>query len=86
MKNLKFVLTFWIIFIAGIFTLTMLFYFIAIGKMGYMPEFEELENPKSNLASEVISTDGKILGKFYLENRNNITYLNINSDLRNALR
>ena len=50
-----------------------------------MPTFEELENPNSSLATEVISTDNQVIGKFYLQNRSNIAYENINPNLRNAL-
>lgn len=50
-----------------------------------MPTFEELENPNSSLATEVITTDQKIIGKFYLENRSNVSYENLNANLKNAL-
>jgi len=50
-----------------------------------MPTFEELENPNSSLATEVISTDNQVIGKFYLQNRSNIAYENINQNLKNAL-
>ena len=53
--------------------------------MGYMPTFEELENPNSSLSTEVISTDQKVIGKFYLQNRSNISFENINPNLKNAL-
>jgi penicillin-binding protein 1A len=53
--------------------------------MGYMPSFEELENPNSSIATEVISTDNQIIGKFYVQNRSNIVFENINPNLRNAL-
>jgi penicillin-binding protein 1A len=39
-----------------------------------MPSFEDLENPDSNLATEIISTDGVTIGKFYNENRTSIKY------------
>ena len=50
-----------------------------------MPSFEELENPKSNLASEIYSSDNKILGKFYIENRSNIHYSDLSPNLVNSL-
>ena len=62
-----------------------MFWLIAIGKMGYMPSFEELENPNSSLATEVISTDKQVIGRYYLQNRSNIAYENINANLKNAL-
>jgi penicillin-binding protein 1A len=83
--NRKFFFTFWVIFIGGVSTIALLFYLIGKGYMGYMPTFEELENPNSSVATEVISTDKQIIGKFYVENRNNIDYINVNFNLRNAL-
>lgn len=50
-----------------------------------MPTFEELENPKSNLASEVYSEDNKLLGKFYIENRSNTHFSDLDTNLVNAL-
>ncbi len=50
-----------------------------------MPTFEELENPNNSLATEVITTDKQVIGRFYLQNRSNIVYENINDNLRNAL-
>lgn len=52
---------------------------------GFMPSFEELENPKSNLASEVISADQELLGKYYIENRSNIHYSDLSPNLVNAI-
>src|SRR5580658_7770136 len=84
-SNKKIIASFWVLYSLGILTLVLLFYMIANGKMGYMPSFQELENPNSSLATEVISTDHVTIGKFYLENRSNIGYENINPNLRNAL-
>jgi penicillin-binding protein 1A len=52
---------------------------------GPMPTFEELENPKSNLASEVISEDHKLLGTFFIQNRTFIGYDKISPNLVRAL-
>ena len=35
---------------------------------------EQLENPKNSLATEIISEDGKVLGKYFYENRSNIKF------------
>jgi penicillin-binding protein 1A len=46
------------------------FFFLPLGDLfGSMPSFEDLENPDSNLATEIISSDGVTIGKFYNENR-----------------
>ncbi|MBL0309784.1 MAG: transglycosylase domain-containing protein [Bacteroidetes bacterium] len=81
----KIYLGLWAMFLVGVSTIILLFYLIANGKMGYMPTFEDLENPNNSLATEVITTDQKIIGKFYLENRSNVAYENLNSNLKNAL-
>ena len=36
------------------------------GTFGTLPSFEELENPKSNLATEIYSEDGVLLGSYYV--------------------
>jgi len=58
---------------------------IASGKYGKLPGFEELENPNSALASEVYTADGILLGKYYYENRSNVSYDNLSPNLINAL-
>ncbi|MDB5281437.1 MAG: rane carboxypeptidase/penicillin-binding protein [Bacteroidota bacterium] len=85
MRRHKLLVAFWAMFVLGICTIVLVFYLIAIGKMGYMPSLKELENPNSSIATEVISTDKVVIGKFYLQNRSNIAYENINPNLRNAL-
>lgn len=81
----KIFIVLWGVFFIGIASATLLFYLIANGKMGYMPTFEELENPNNSLATEVITTDQKVIGKFYLQNRSNVAYENLNTNLKNAL-
>ena len=73
--------------VAGLFLLTvLLFILIANGKMGYMPTFEHLENPRTNIASEIYSCDGELLTTFFLEeNRNPVEYKDIPPFLINAL-
>ena len=59
----------------------------AVGGLGYMPNIETLENPKINLASQVISEDGKMLGSFYYKNQNRtfVDYNELPDHLVNAL-
>ena len=61
------------------------FTLLSLGWLGFMPSFEELENPKSNQATEVISADGEILGFIGIENRSNVTYDELSPNLINAL-
>ena len=83
-KPFNYIVKFWLI-VAGLFLLTLLFFYgVAQGWFGTMPSFEELENPKSNLASEVISSDGVVLGTYFIENRSNVDYHHISPNLINA--
>ncbi|HOK73616.1 MAG TPA: transglycosylase domain-containing protein [Bacteroidales bacterium] len=62
-----------------------MFLLISAEKLGPMPTFEELENPENNLAAEVYSEDGVLLGKFYIENRTWTDYKDISKNVINAL-
>jgi penicillin-binding protein 1A len=57
----------------------------AIGVFGDLPTFDQLENPKNNLATEIISEDGIVLGKYFFENRSRARYNEIPENLINAL-
>lgn len=76
---------FWISFVALIVLIVLFFIAITYGVFGKMPTFEELENPKSNLATEIISADGKLLGKYYVENRSNTQFHELSPNVINAL-
>ena len=49
----------------------------ALGVFGRMPSFEELENPRSNLATEIYSEDGKVIGSFFVQNRSYVQYADL---------
>ncbi|MBL7928269.1 MAG: transglycosylase domain-containing protein [Bacteroidia bacterium] len=53
--------------------------------LGDLPTFEELENPKSSLASEVISADGTVIGKYFIQNRSNVHFDELSPNLVKAL-
>ena len=76
---------FWQFFIYGFSALILFFLLASWGFFGAMPTFEELENPESNLATEVISSDGVTIGKFYNENRTPIKYEDLPPHLVNTL-
>jgi penicillin-binding protein 1A len=84
----KVILYFW-----GLFVVLPIFMFFVImicaktGSLGFddLPSLQELENPKSNLASEIITTDGKLLGKYFKENRTNVKYEDLSPYLISAL-
>ncbi len=85
-RFLKFIKWFWVLFGLGIISFAMLFVLASWGVFGEMPTFERLENPQTNLATEIISSDGETLGKFYLDdNRTPVTFNELPKDLVNAL-
>ena len=76
---------FWKVFFYSIGGIFLFFLFASWGLFGKMPSFEDLENPNSNLATEIISSDGVTLGKFYNENRTAIKYKDLPKSLVDAL-
>ncbi len=52
---------------------------------GKMPSVDDLDNPKSEIASDIISSDNKIIGKFFFENRSTMTYAEIPENFKDAL-
>lgn len=77
---------FWSLFVAGILIVACIFGSAALGFFGPMPPLEQLENPKTNLATQIISADGEILGKFfYNDNRTPISFDELPPHLVEAL-
>ncbi|HLT32476.1 MAG TPA: transglycosylase domain-containing protein, partial [Aquaticitalea sp.] len=82
----KYVRWFWMTFLGGILLIALLFLLASWGAFGEMPDHTVLENPKTNLATEIISSDEKTLGKFYLnDNRTPVDYTELPQNLVNAL-
>lgn len=82
----KYVRGFWILFSTGIIFIILIFAFASWGVFGEMPDHTVLENPKTNLATEIISSDGKTLGKFYFnDNRTPVGYEDLSPNLVQAL-
>jgi penicillin-binding protein 1A len=81
----KYLKVFWIIVISPVILAILIFGSIALGLWGFMPSFDELENPKSNLASEIYSSDMQLLGTFYIHNRSNVEFDELNPNVINAL-
>jgi len=59
--------------------------FISLEIFVDLPSVQELQNPKSNLATVIYSSDMKTLGKYYAENRVSVKYYELDIDLVNAL-
>ena len=64
---LKYIITIWGIFFFGVLSIIILFSGAALGLYGPMPDLQQLENPRTNLATQIISSDDVILGKYYFD-------------------
>ena len=76
---------FWILLASPVALILLLLLLIGIGVFGKLPTFEELENPKSNLATEIYSEDGKMIGSFFVQNRSYCDYDELSPSLVAAL-
>lgn len=76
---------FWKLFFYCFGGVILFFLFASWGLFGSMPSFDELENPNSNVATEIISSDGITIGKFYLENRTPVKFAELPDHLVKAL-
>ena len=74
----------WFIITSPFFGLFLLVNLTSMGVFGDLPTFDQLENPKNNLATEIISEDGIVLGKYFFENRSSALYNEIPENLINA--
>lgn len=74
----------WLIITSPFFGLFLLVNLTSMGVFGDLPTFDQLENPKNNLATEIISEDGIVLGKYFFENRSSALYNEIPENLINA--
>ena len=82
----KYIRWFWMLFSSGILAIALVFLLASWGFFGEMPTFEDLENQKNNFASQIISSDGEILGKFYFnDNRTPVDYNELPQHLVDAL-
>lgn len=85
-KHNKYLKIFWIIILSPIALGLFIIILTTFGWLGFMPTIEDLQNPSRDLASEVISEDGRTLGTFYLnENRNPVEYKDLSPFLVQAL-
>ena len=83
--NSYYVKKFWQIFGIGFLCVVLFFLLASWGVFGKMPSFDQLENPNSNVATEIISSDGVTIGKFYLQNRTPVKYAELPKYLVDAL-
>ncbi len=81
----KHIKTFWMIFGSGILLFFLLFLLVSWGIFGKLPDETSLENPEKDLATQIVSEDGQVIGKFFKENRTPIQYEDLPEHLVNAL-
>jgi penicillin-binding protein 1A len=75
----------WRVFFYGLAAVVLIFLAANFGLFGKMPSLRDLENPEADLASEIISADGKLMGKYYAENRSEVKYTEISPNVIHAL-
>src|SRR6187402_3521333 len=84
----KVVIISWTVFsflLYNLFLLTVFIRFNLTFLFGGFPDYENLENPTSDQASEIYSADGVLLGKYYRENRSPVVYEEISPNVIKAL-
>ena len=64
-KHKKFLLWLWGLAISGLLIVGVLFFFTAAGAFGRLPDETRLEDPEKDLATQIISSDGQVIGKFF---------------------
>jgi len=69
----------------GILFVGMLFLLVYFNVFGKVPTTQDLRNIENSTASEIYSSDGVMLGKYYTENRISVPYKEISPYLVNAL-
>nr|WP_068887956.1 transglycosylase domain-containing protein [Pedobacter panaciterrae] len=81
----KYNFTLWKLLIGGIVLFSLFIVCIGFGLFGELPSFRDIEHPKSNQASEIVTDDGRVLGTYFVQNRSNVTYPEISPNVINAL-
>jgi len=82
----KYIRWFWILFLGGTLSVLLIFLLTSWGVFGEMPDHTVLENPKTNLATEIVSSDSQTIGKFYFnDNRTPVGYDELSPNLIDAL-
>ena len=76
------IIAMWSFMAIGIISVTTLFVLAKNEALGPMPTFDDLENPKTNLATQIYSADGEVIGTFFIENRTHLAYEDLFSEDR----
>ena len=83
----KAVITLWVLLVLGIITIPVAVTAIWQGWIGYMPPVEELQNPIDKYATQILSSDGKVIGTWNMnkDNRIHVPYDSISPHIIDAL-
>ncbi|MEO5991322.1 MAG: transglycosylase domain-containing protein, partial [Ferruginibacter sp.] len=84
-KFTKYIRFTWLLVWLPFISIFLLISLISLELFTDLPSVQELQNPKSNLATVIYSSDMKTLGKYYAENRVSVKYYELDKDLVNAL-
>ena len=84
-KTTKYLIILWTLYVIPVVLFIVIMVLIGNGKMGFMPDFTQLENPQTNLASELITEDSELLGKYFVENRTFVNFDDLAPHLIDAL-
>ncbi|MEZ4857268.1 MAG: transglycosylase domain-containing protein [Flavobacteriaceae bacterium] len=84
-NNTPHIKLFWKLFTGGILVVLLFFLLTSWGVFGSLPDETSLENPEKDLATQIISSDGQVIGKFFKENRTPVQYEDLPAHLVNAL-
>ena len=83
----RYLTLFWLIFISPFVIIGLILFMATKGWIGEeLPSFADLENPKSALASEIVSCDQHVIGKYFIQNRTNIHYYELSPNVIHALK
>ncbi|HEY0174824.1 MAG TPA: transglycosylase domain-containing protein, partial [Pedobacter sp.] len=78
-------LTLWKLLIGALVLFSLFIVAIGFGLFGTLPSFRDIEHPKSNQATEILTEDKRVLGTYFVQNRSNVTYAEISPNVINAL-
>ncbi len=81
----RWIFIFWSVYVLGLLGVILLFLLASWNVFGKMPTFEQLENPETTLATEIISSDGEVIGKYYINNRTTVSFDQLSKHSINAL-
>lgn len=76
---------FWRIFFGGLGAFILFLLLCNWGVFGKMPSIDDIQNPTASLSSQVYAQDGSLMGKFFLEDRTNVDFKDISTNIINAL-